>query len=48
MFARRASFWLAVGGVSLISQVLLEVATEHWPDSGLAKLTAYAHRGEKS
>lgn len=45
MFARRASFWLAVGGVSIVSQVLLEAVTEHFPDSGFAKLAAYAHRG---
>lgn len=48
MFARRASFWLAVGGVSIVAQILLEAATEHFPDSGFSKLAAYAHRGAPS
>lgn len=42
---RRLSFWVAVGGVSILAQFALEVITEHVPAEGLHKFVAYTHRG---
>jgi len=45
MAGRRLSFWLAVGGVSLLSQVALELLADKAPSLGLARFVAYTHRG---
>lgn len=45
MGARRLSFWLAVGGVAILSNFLLEVAAARFPSSGLSKFTSFAHNG---
>ena len=44
---RRLSFWVAVGGVSILSQFFLEVVSEHVSNVGLQKFVAYTHRGHK-
>lgn len=45
MAGKRLAFWAAVGGVSILSNFLLEVVADKVPSLGLAKLTAYTHRG---
>jgi len=45
MAARRVTFWLAVAGVAILANFGLEVATNRWPNLGLAKFTAFAHKG---
>lgn len=45
MFGKKAAFWLAVGGVSILSQFALELAADKLPSLGLARFTAYIHRG---
>lgn len=42
---KRLAFWLAVGGVSVLSQFGLEVLSDRVPSLGLAKFTNYSHRG---
>lgn len=42
---RRLSFWVAVGGVSILANFLLEAVNERAPQLGLAKFTAFAHKG---
>lgn len=42
---RQLAFWLAVGGVSLISPVLLNLAADRFPDvPGLRQLNDYLTR----
>ena len=45
MFARRASFWLAVAGVAIAANFGLEVLADKVPSLGLAQFTAYTHKG---
>lgn len=45
---RRLSFWLAVGGVSVLSNFLLEVVASRAGSPGLARLAAYTHKGASS
>ena len=45
MAGRRLSFWVAVGGVSILSNFLLEVVAARAPQLGLARFTAFTHRG---
>ena len=45
MAGKRLAFWAAVGGVSILSNFLLEVVADKVPSLGLAKFTAYTHRG---
>lgn len=45
MGARRLSFWLAVAGVSVLANFGLELAAEKYPQLGLAKFTAFTHKG---
>ena len=45
MAGRRLSFWLAVAGVSLITQFTAEAAAAKWPQLGLARFVAFSHRG---
>lgn len=40
---RKASFWLAVAGVSILANFALEAAASKSP--GLARLAAFTHRG---
>lgn len=42
---RRLTFWLAVGGVSILANYFAEFAAEHVKSPGLARFVAYAHRG---
>lgn len=46
MFARRLSFWLAVGGVSLLANYSAEALANRIP--AVATFTAFAHRGAQS
>ena len=43
--ARRLAFWLAVGGVSILSQFVLEVVSDRAPQLGLGQFVAYTHKG---
>jgi hypothetical protein len=45
IFWRRARFWGGVAGVSILANFGLEVAAARFPQVGLAKLTAFTHRG---
>ncbi|HEV8674986.1 MAG TPA: hypothetical protein VGX21_13145 [Methylomirabilota bacterium] len=45
MAGRRASFWLAVAGVSLLANFAAEVAANRWPQLGLARFVAFTHKG---
>lgn len=39
--ARRASFWLAVGSVSIFSNFIVQVLADKVPSLGLRQLVAY-------
>ncbi len=41
---RRASFWLAVAGVSVLANLAVELAAPYAPP-GLARFTAKLHQG---
>lgn len=41
---RRPAFWLAVGGTSILSLVMLNVAADRLPVPGLKTLQAYVTR----
>jgi hypothetical protein len=45
MGGRRLSFWLAVAGVSILANFGLEVVAEKYPQLGLARFTAFTHKG---
>ncbi len=42
---RHISFWLAVAGVSILANFGLELITSHSGSPGLARFTAFAHKG---
>lgn len=42
---RRLSFWLGVAGVSILANFALEAAAANIQSPGLARLTAFTHRG---
>lgn len=42
---RRLAFWAGIGGVSIMSNFLLEVVATRWPQSGLARFVAFTHKG---
>lgn len=42
---RRASFWVTVGGVSILSNFALELAADKFPQLGIRRFTDYTHRG---
>lgn len=42
---RRLSFWIAVGGVSILANAALEIAATRFPSVGLARLAALTHAG---
>lgn len=41
---RQLAFWLAVGGVSILADVVLNLAADRVPIPGLQKLNAYRTR----
>jgi hypothetical protein len=43
---KRASFWFAVAGVSLLANFGLELITDRVNVPGLAMFTAYTHKGK--
>lgn len=43
---RRLSFWLAVGGVSILAHFGLEAAAANVNSPGLARFTGFTHRGQ--
>lgn len=45
MFGRRASFWIAVGGVSLLANFGLELAAQKLPIPGLKRFAQFVHCG---
>ena len=45
MFSRKASFWLTVAGVSILSNFALELAADKARHPGLARFVSYVHRG---
>jgi hypothetical protein len=45
VFGKRASFWAAVAGVSILSHFALELVADKSPSPGLSKLTGFIHRG---
>lgn len=45
MGGRRLSFWFAVAGVSIVANFGLEVISERFPQLGLARFTAFTHKG---
>lgn len=45
MFGRRASFWLAVAGVSVLASFGLELAARKLPIPGLARFVEFTHHG---
>lgn len=46
MGGRRASFWLAVAGVSILASFGLEVVASKVPQLGLARFVAFTHHGK--
>lgn len=45
MNSRRLAFWGAVAGVSILSNFALELVTARVPSLGLARFTAFTHKG---
>lgn len=45
MFGRRASFWLAVAGVSLLASFGVELAAQKVPVPGLQRFVQFIHCG---
>jgi hypothetical protein len=43
--SKKAFFWLAVAGVSVMSNFALELAADKLPSLGLSRFVAYIHRG---
>jgi len=42
---RRGAFWVAVAGVAVLANFGLEIVSERFPNLGLARFTAYTHKG---
>ncbi|HWB34590.1 MAG TPA: hypothetical protein VHA75_01050 [Rugosimonospora sp.] len=42
---RKASFWVAVGGVSILSQFAIELAARKVPIPGLRQFVGFIHCG---
>jgi hypothetical protein len=42
---RKAGFWLAVAGVSILANFGLELVSEKFPQAGLSRFTAFTHKG---
>jgi len=45
VLGRKASFWLAVGGVAILAQFALELAARKLPVPGLQRFTDFVHCG---
>ena len=45
MAGKRLAFWGAVAGVSILANFGLEVIADKIPSLGLARFTAFTHRG---
>lgn len=45
MFGRKASFWLAVGGVAILANFGLELAARKLPIPGLKRFNDFVHCG---
>lgn len=45
-YMRRASFIGAVAVISILANFGLELASEKFPQLGLARFTAYTHKGD--
>jgi hypothetical protein len=43
--ARRGAFILSVATISILANFGLELVTEKYPQLGLARFTAYTHKG---
>lgn len=42
---RRGAFWLGVAGVAILANFGLELVSDKYPQLGLARFTAYTHKG---
>ncbi len=42
---KRLAFWVAVGGVSVLSNFFVELAAAKYPHRGFARFVEFAHRG---
>jgi hypothetical protein len=45
VLGRKASFWLAVGGVAILANFAIELIADKVNNPGLSRFVAYAHRG---
>lgn len=45
MFGKKAAFWIAVGGASILAQFAIELAADKIPSLGLERFVTYIHRG---
>jgi hypothetical protein len=45
MMGKKAAFWVAVAGVSIISQFGLELLARKVPSIGLARFVEFTHNG---
>lgn len=45
MLGRKASFWIAVGGVSILANFALELAARKLPVPGLRRFNDFVHCG---
>lgn len=45
MLGRKASFWVAVGGVAILANFALELAAQRLPIPGLQRFTQFVHCG---
>jgi hypothetical protein len=45
VLGKKAAFWVAVGGVSLLAQFGVELLSDKVPALGLGRFVEYIHRG---
>lgn len=45
MGRQKAAFWVAVGGVSILSSFALELAARKFPQLGLTRFVSFVHAG---
>jgi hypothetical protein len=45
VFGKKAGFWLAVAGTSILANFALELLADKVPSLGLSRFVAYTHRG---
>jgi hypothetical protein len=45
MRKKRALFWASVAGVSILANFGLELVANRFPQAGLARFTAFTHKG---